>query len=133
MPPSEKLGHPLNETFESVLAQYPTPAEFQRQMDLDSAVHINAAEEAGVPPGTPDPVSRVYLDFQLGDIDLNIAAGELSVPADELVENINLLDPRLGKLLREGGYVSRPVMDDAFLDAVCVLQAVNENGPANCP
>jgi serine/threonine-protein kinase len=121
-----------NDTFESVLAQYPSPAEFQRQMDLDSAVHINATEEAGVPAGTPDPVSRVYLDFQLGDIDLAIAAGELSVPVDELKDNINLLDPRLGNLLREGGYVSRPVMDDAFFDAVCVLQAVNENGPANC-
>ena len=121
-----------NETFESVLAQYPTPAEFQRQMDLDSAVHVNAAEEAGVPAGTPDPVSRVYLDFQLGDINLETAAGEFNVPADELVDNINLLDPRLGNLLRDGGYVSRPVMDDAFFDAICILQAVNENGPANC-
>jgi serine/threonine-protein kinase len=121
-----------NDTFESVIAQYPTPAEFQRQMDLDSAVHVNATEEAGVPAGTPDPVSRVYLDFQLGDIDLAIAAGELSVPVEELKENINLLDPRLGNLLREEGTVSRPVMDDAFLDAVCILQAVNENGPANC-
>jgi mono/diheme cytochrome c family protein len=121
-----------NETYESVMIQYVDAVTFQRQMDADSKMHVDALERAGVPPETPDAVSRTYLDFQLGNIDLNVAAGEFGVPADELVDNIDLLDPRLGNLDVEGGYVDRNIMTGAFLDAVCILQAVQENQPLNC-
>jgi serine/threonine-protein kinase len=121
-----------NETYESVMIQYVDAVTFQRQMDADSQMHIDALERAGVPPETPDAVSRTYLDFQLGNIDINVAAGEFGVPADELIENVNLLDPRLGNLIREGGFVDRNTVDATFLDAVCILQAVQENQPLNC-
>jgi hypothetical protein len=121
-----------NETFEDVMEQYPDFATFKSQMDRDSAVHVEATERAGVPPGTPDAVSRVYLDFQLGNIDLNMAAGELSVEPEILLENIDLLDPRLANLAVEDGYVARSIMDATFLDSVCVLHSVQDNSPVGC-
>lgn len=122
-----------NETYESVMAQYVDSTTWENAMASDSKMHVDAMVRAGIPAETPDPLSRTYLDFQLGNIDLNLAAGELGVPADELAREINTLDPRLGNLEIEGAYVDRRIMDATFLDAICVLQVVQENQPANCP
>ncbi len=122
-----------NETFESVMLQYPDRAEFQARMDLDSAMHMTATERAGVPKGTPDAITRTFLDFQLGNINLNYAAGELGLTADELLENLDILDPRLAPLSAKDGYVDRNIFTDSYLDALCVLQTVAENGPVGCP
>jgi hypothetical protein len=122
-----------NETFEDVMEQYPLQPEFQAAMDRDSEVHLAANERAGVPREAPDAVSRVYLDFQLGNIDLAIAAGELGVRPDELQDNIDLLDPRLGNLAIDGAYVDRNIMEATFLESVCILQNVQTNTPVGCP
>jgi hypothetical protein len=122
-----------NETFEAVMNQYPTQVEFQRAMDADSELHVSRVEQAGVPRRAPDPISRLFLDFQLGDVDLTIAAGELQVTKDVLLDNIQLLDPQLVNLGDEGGYVSRTVFTANFLDSMCVLHTIDENQPANCP
>jgi hypothetical protein len=121
-----------NDTYESVMLQYVDAVTWKNAMDADSKLHVDSTERAGVPAGTPDAVSRTYLDFQLGNIDINIAAGEFSVPADELIEEINILDPQLANLRVEGAYVDRNLMDATFLDSICILQAVNENQPLNC-
>jgi serine/threonine-protein kinase len=121
-----------NDTYESVMAQYVDARTFQDAMDRDSLMHVSALERAGVPAETPDAVSRTYLDFQLGNIDINLAAGELGVPADELVDNIDNLDPRLGNLEIEGGFVDRNIQDATFLDSICILQAIQDNQPLNC-
>jgi hypothetical protein len=120
------------QTFENVMEQYPDAATFNRQMDLDSEMHVTAVELAGVPRNEPDPVSRVYLDFQRVEVDLRLAAGELGVEPDVLLDNIDQLDPRLGNLSVEGGYVGREIMDATFLDSVCRLQSVQQNSPAAC-
>jgi len=124
-----------NETFEDVMEQYPSKAEFDRQMDLDSEVHIRAAEAAGVPEGTPDPISRVYLDFQLGDVNTRKAAGELGVTEEFLVDNLDLLDPRLANLGEDApnNFVDRNIFAATFLDAVCTLQLTGDNTPVGCP
>jgi len=124
-----------NETFEDVMEQYPSKAEFERQMDLDSQVHIRAAEASGVPEGTPDPISRVYLDFQLGNVTAKTAAGELGVTKEFLLDNLDLLDPRLAPLGEEGefAYVDRNIFGATFLDAVCTLQLSQDNTPVGCP
>jgi len=122
-----------NDTYESVMAQYVDATTFQKAMDADSAVHVNALERAGVPKKTPDAVSRVYLDFQLGNVTLANAAGELGVPADELLDNLDLLDPSLSPLGVEGGHVDRNAMEGAFLESVCILQSVQDNTPVGCP
>ena len=121
-----------NDTYESVMEQYVDAKTFQAAMDADSKMHVDALERAGVPATTPDSVARTYLDFQLGSIDINLAAGEFGVPAEELAENIDILDPRLGNLDVADGYVDRNIQDATFLDSVCVLQAVQENQPLNC-
>jgi serine/threonine-protein kinase len=120
-----------NDTFESVMEQYPDPDVFQNQMDLDSAMHIRAVEASGIPAKTPDAITRVFLDFQLGDITARYAAGELGVTEEVLLDNLNELDPRLAPLA-DGGAVSRDVFDAAFFDAICILQGVARNAPANC-
>ena len=122
-----------NQTFEDVMEQYPSAAEFQTQMDKDSEVHLAATEAAGVPRGTPDPISRTYLDFQLGNITARQAAGELGVKEADLLRNLDLLDPRLAPLGVENGFVDRNIFQDTFLDAVCTLQSVQDNGPVGCP
>jgi hypothetical protein len=121
------------DTFEDVMESYPEASVFQAQMDRDSDIHLAAAERAGVPRGTPDAISRIYLDFQLGNITTKIAAGELGVTEQELIDNVNLLDPRLANLGEPNGFVDRNIFADTFLDAVCVLQSVQDNGPVGCP
>ena len=122
-----------NETFEDVMEQYPDLTTFQTQMDRDSEVHIRATEEAGVPEGVPDPISRTYLDFKLGNVTAKIAAGELGVTEEFLLRNLNLLDPRLSVLAEEGAYVDRQIMEATFLDSVCALQTTQDNTPVGCP
>jgi mono/diheme cytochrome c family protein len=124
-----------NETYEHVINQYPKdPADFQRVMDADSAVHVNAVVKSGIPKGAPDAVSRVYLDFQFNvNIDAKLAAGELGVTTEELVDNIQLLSPELVNLADDGGYVSRETFSANFLDSLCALHTADENQPANCP
>jgi serine/threonine-protein kinase len=122
-----------NDTYEDVLEQYPDQKAFQRVMDADSELHVSRVEQAGVPRTAPDPISRVFLDFQLGNVDATIAAGELHVTKDELIQNLQLLDPKLVNLGNEGGYVDRDIFTNAYVDALCQLHAVDENIPANCP
>jgi hypothetical protein len=125
-----------NDTFEDVMEQYPSKAEFEAQMDADSQVHIRAAEASGVPEGTPDPISRTYLDFQLGNVTAKIAAGELGVTQEFLLDNLDLLDPRLAPLGEDNAanaYVDRNIFGAAFLDAVCTLQLSQDNTPVGCP
>jgi hypothetical protein len=122
-----------NDTFEAVMNQYPSQAEFQAAMDRDSALHVNSVERAGIPKGTPDPVSRLYLDFQLGNVDLTIAAGELQVTKEVLLDNLQELDPKLINLGDKDGYVDRLTFTETYLDSLCVLHSIDENIPANCP
>jgi serine/threonine-protein kinase len=124
-----------NETYEHVINQYPKdPTEFQRVMDADSAVHVNAVEKTGIPKGTPDAVSRVYLDFQFNvNITADLAAGELGVTKEDLLNDIERLDPALSNLGDKDGYVSREVFSQNFLASLCELHSVDENQPVNCP
>jgi hypothetical protein len=122
-----------NATYEHVMNEYPTQAVFNAAMDRDSAKHVNAVVEAGIPKGTPDAVSRMYLDFQLGNVTATVAAGELQVTKDELLQNLLQLDPRLTNLSKPDGYVDREIFQDTFVDSLCTLHSVDNNGPANCP
>jgi len=122
-----------NETFEAVMNQYPSEVEFNKAMDRDSELHVSAVEKSGIKRGTPDAVSRTYLDFQLGNVTAKIAAGELQVTEAELLDNLQLLDPKLSNLAVKDGYVDRDIFTAAFVDSLCTLHAVDENQPANCP
>jgi hypothetical protein len=121
-----------NETYEAVLEIYPDPVDFQAAMDRDSATHVNAVARAGVPADAPDAISRVFLDFQLGDITPEIAAAELGVTTDELLRDLDNLDPILSPL-ETGGHVDRQQFTSVYLDSLCEMQAVSENQPVGCP
>jgi len=122
-----------NDTYEAVMNQYPTAQVFQAAMDRDSELHVSAVEKAGIKRGTPDAVSRMYLDFQLGNVDAKTAAGELQVTEDVLLANIEKLDPKLANLANKDGYVDRDIFTNAYVDSLCVLHSIDENSPANCP
>ncbi len=121
-----------NDTFEDVLEQYPDPEDFLAQMARDSEMHIAATEDAGVPRGTPDAVSRVYLDFQLR-LTADVAAGDLQVPVETLIRNVGDLDPRLANLGEEGGRVERELFETLYLDSLCVFHSASDNQPVGCP
>jgi len=124
-----------NATYEHVINQYPTDqAALQAVMDEDSDIHVKAVVKSGIPKGSPDAVSRVYLDFQFNvNITADLAAGELYVTKLELLDSLELLSPALSNLGEKDGYVSRDVFSANFLDSLCQLHTVDENQPANCP
>jgi hypothetical protein len=119
------------QTFEDVQEQYPTNEEWLDIFRFDSETHITATERSGVPRGTPDPIGRVFLDFQLGDVTTALAAGELGVTPEDLVNEANRLDPRFdfGTL---AGRTDRNTFTDAYLDSLCIMQSASQNQPANC-
>jgi mono/diheme cytochrome c family protein len=123
-----------SDTYQTVMDQFPDATAMQKLVDLDSTVHTSALIRTGLPKGTPDPVSRVYLDFQLANITTAQVAGELNVTAEELKKNLELLDPTLQDLGNaQKGYVERPVLQATFLATVCALHSVDENTPVGCP
>jgi mono/diheme cytochrome c family protein len=119
------------DTFEDVLEQFPEPSVFDAQTQLDSEVFLRAAERAGIPQGTPDALSRVYLQFQLGDVTTDLAAGELGVTPEDLLNNANRLDPRFD-FANVDGRIDRETFTDAFFDSICIMQSASQNQPANC-
>jgi hypothetical protein len=64
---------------------------------------------------------------QSSDVDLATAAGDLLVGAEELEENLNLLDPAVGVL--DVGRLDRNDWSTLYLSSLCILSAVNENTP----
>ncbi len=127
-------ANPLNfdaVTFEEVQEEYLPVDEFNRIVEEDSERHVAAVERAGVPRGTADPVSRIFLDFQLGSVDAVKAAGELNVPLDIFQENIERLDPVLSPL-QNGGGVDRNFFTNVYFDSLCIMQSSSQNRPANC-
>jgi serine/threonine-protein kinase len=123
-----------NDTFEHVERQFPGQTVFQQYIDSDSLLHVNSVAKAGVPAGTPDPVGRVYLDFQFAvNITAKVAAGELQVSEQDLSNEISRLDPLLSNLAKPDGYVDRNVFTDVFLATFCELHSTDTNQPSNCP
>jgi serine/threonine-protein kinase len=120
------------QTFEDVQEQYPTQDEWNAIFEFDSKTHVDATVRAGVPEGTPDPIGRVFLEFQLGDVTTNLAAGELGVTPEELMADANRLDPRFDFSIADGR-TDRNTFTDAYLDSLCIMQSFSQNQPANCP
>ncbi|HVZ36780.1 MAG TPA: hypothetical protein VG963_30350 [Polyangiaceae bacterium] len=122
------------DTYQQVMDTFPDQTTMQKYIDADSQIHVNATIKAGLPEGTPDPVSRVYIDFQLANITTAQVAGELNVTKDVLVQNLHLLDPTLQDLSDPNkGFVERPVLQNVFLETVCALHSVDVNTPVGCP
>jgi hypothetical protein len=119
------------ETFADTLAVFPPADELDRILAADNERHRAARQRAGVPPDAPDPVSRVYLDFDR-PLDLERAAAELGVLAQTLSDHLGVL-PALAPLATPSGTVERAVFSEAHLDALCAVHATSRNRPASCP
>lgn len=110
----------------AILALYPAAAELEEILANDrdqfvaralQQINLDIASE-------PDPITRSFRDFS-APVDAATAAGELFVSADELLDNLDLLDPSLAPLA--GGTVSRERFDAAYLSALCTLGVTAEN------
>ena len=121
------------DTGEEILAQYPPEEDFNALLEYDSELHRAAAERAGVPRHTPDPISRVFLQFERDPLTLRRAAAELAVAPDVLTARLGELDARLGPLANVDGSVDRATFSSVLGSARCVLHADAAQHPTRCP
>jgi hypothetical protein len=108
----------------------PSDEERAELAQVDSDVYIAALERAGVSPIGGDPISQRYFEF-IADVDLEEAAADLLVTADELEARIGELDRGLLPLAL-GLTLSRQRFGELFGVAFCGLHAGDENPPASC-
>lgn len=116
-----------NETWETVLATYPSQSELDRQVEQDRNVVREALESAGVDPASPDPITRVFERFN-APLTLADVAGELSIGNTDLAANLELLDARLADLAA-GGTIERAEFTRIYLESLCILSEVFANRP----
>lgn len=119
-------------TLDQTEALYPLAAELDDLIESDGNIHRAALARALVSAGDPNPLSSVYSQFELAPLTARRAAGELGVPLDVLLQNLERLDPRLA-LLESNGSIDRATFTTVFNEAVCVLHAADQNRPLACP
>jgi len=117
----------------AILAVYPAADDLEALLDADRS-NFFAASLARLGQdidAAPEPVSQTFANFN-ADVDLATAAGELMVTADNLRDNLALLDPALSVL--DGGRVDRGDFTQLYAQSFCILGVVLENqvDPAVC-
>jgi len=118
---------------DAILAVYPAADDLASVLGADRS-NFFAASLAGLGQDiddAPEPVSQTLANFN-ADVDLATAAGELMVTAEDLRENLALLDPALSVL--DGGSIARSDFDQLYTGATCIFGVVLENqvDPAVC-
>jgi hypothetical protein len=120
---------------EAVLARARETFPKQSQMDAlaegDSQRITAAAELAGQPAGTPDPVSRTFLDYELG-LTFDRLAAELFLDRASLIERLSSLPEEIATAATSG-VLERPVFEARYLEAACALYGTAESSPRRCP
>jgi hypothetical protein len=114
-----------------VQESFPSEHEMQALLDADSARIVAAAERAGQPRGTPDPVSRVALDYALS-LSFDELAAELFLDRASLIAQL----PRLPESIAAAatsGTLERAVFESLYLQAACTLYGSAESSPVGCP
>jgi mono/diheme cytochrome c family protein len=125
---NQALGFDLNnDEVEALREVYPEAEEFKAQIDEDTQRFYRAAlQRADLPVSGTDPVSSVYLRFDL-DLDLADVAGDLGVTPESLERDLRELDPAVQVV------DSRPLDRDDFtqfyVNSLCILSIVLENAP----
>jgi hypothetical protein len=106
---------------------YVSPQEFARQVTEDSqSFYQSALQRLDLPVQGGDVVSNVFLRFDQ-DLTLNDAAGDLGETADELLNDLNDLDPTLAVLKK--GTLDRDDFTAVFVNSLCIESTVLENQP----
>jgi mono/diheme cytochrome c family protein len=114
------------EQLEQLETVYLEPRAFEERLKQESELYLNALRQADLPVDGTEPVSAVFLGFDL-DMGLREAAGDLGLSAEELEGELNLLDPALGVLKR--GIIDRDDFTALYAVTLCELSAVNDNRP----
>ncbi len=121
------------EQLDQVKAIYKPAKEFESRVKADSSFYLRALEQANLPTTGSDPVSSVFTRFD-DDMDLADAAGDLGLSADELNDDIDLLDTELG-ILRiprggtKGGTLDRDDFTALYVVSLCALSGTLKNQP----
>jgi hypothetical protein len=125
--PDEASGVLSAADLQQVEAIYVSPEEFAQIAQSDSAsFYQSALARANLPTQGADPVSSVYLRFDL-PVTLGAAASDLAMTPDELRDNLNLLDPALAVL--RNGTMDRDEFSRLFVNTLCLVPSVLENQP----
>jgi hypothetical protein len=103
----------------------------QALMDGDSDTIQTAAERAGQPRGTPEPVSRLTLDYEL-TLTFDGLAAELFLDRASLIEQLPRLPEEIAAAATSGR-LERSVFEARYLEAACALYATAESSPVGCP
>lgn len=107
--------------------RYVEKADLEALLDSEAESFVlPALTRAQVKTDGAEPISTT-VDAYDRDITLDDVAGELMVPTDELIDNLNLLDPAFAVL--DGGAMDRDDFAMLFLQALCTLAVVNNNQP----
>jgi hypothetical protein len=111
----------------AVLDIYPDANGLGAILAGDRAVFADALGRAGVDiDAAPEPIGQAFAEFDR-DVTAATAAGDLYVTTDELLDNLDLLDPALGVLA--GGFLDRDDFTAFYLQSLCVFGVVNNNQP----
>jgi mono/diheme cytochrome c family protein len=106
---------------------YVTPQAFAEQAQRDSTgFYRRALEQADLAVQGSDPVAGAFLRFEQ-DVQLAAAAGDLGLSAEELEQNLNLLDPVLAVLRK--GTLDRDDFTAVFVASLCELSGPLQNQP----
>lgn len=122
-----KVAHSYMREHAQGVGAIPSEAGLDAILAEDRAVVAAALERAELDiDEDPEPVSNTFVAFA-ADVDLATAAGELMLSAEELRDNLALIDPALRAL--DGGSVTRGVFDELYLESLCELSTLLENQP----
>ena len=110
---------------------FPSMEEMTALSEADSQRIIEAAERAGQPEGTPDPVARISIDYDL-ELTFDQVAAELFLDRAALIERLPSL-PENVAAAATSGVLERSVFEALYLEAACALYGAAESSPVGCP
>src|SRR5436190_23792337 len=96
----------------------------------DAERMVAAAERAGQPRDTPDPLARTVLDYELG-LTFDQLAAELFLDRASLIERLPSL-PEAIATAATSGVLERSVFEARYLEAACALYGAAESFPVGC-
>jgi hypothetical protein len=110
---------------------FPAQTEMAEWLRADSRRMVEAAARAGQPEGMPDPVSRTFLDYELG-LTFDQMAAELFLDRGSLIERLPSL-PETIAAAATSGRLERSVFEALYLETACALYGSAESSPVGCP
>jgi hypothetical protein len=121
---SEAVSARVRETF-------PESTAMEELQAADSERIVAAFELAGQPDGTPDPIARTFLDYELG-LTFDRMAAELFLDRASLIERLPSLPEEIATAATSG-VLERALFEERYLEVACRLHGAAESSPVGCP